>query len=76
MLDHLEDAAAGAKPIRRPRGRPATAGMKAGEIVRLRAAHMRAVDIARRLEISRASVYRILDDARRSMVTIHGPTSP
>jgi len=37
---------------------------------------MRAVEIARRLEISRASVYRILDDARRSMVTTHGPRSP
>jgi DNA invertase Pin-like site-specific DNA recombinase len=46
---------------RRPRGRPPTASTKAGEIARLRAAGMRATDIADRLKICRASVYRVLN---------------
>ena len=45
---------------RRPRGRPPTASTKASEIARLRAAGMSAVDIAARLNICRASVYRVL----------------
>ena len=45
---------------RRPRGRPPTASTKAHEIARLRAAGMSAVDIAARLNICRASVYRVL----------------
>ncbi len=45
---------------RRPRGRPPTASTKANEIARLRDAGMSAVDIAARLNICRASVYRVL----------------
>ena len=45
---------------RRPRGRPPTATTKADEIARLRQAGMSAVDIASRLNICRASVYRVL----------------
>ena len=45
---------------RRPRGRPPTATTKADEIARLRSAGMSAVDIANRLNICRASVYRVL----------------
>ena len=46
---------------RRPRGRPPTATTQAEEIARLRAAGMRATDIAERLKICRASVYRVLN---------------
>lgn len=46
---------------RRPRGRPPTATTQADEIARLRAAGMRATDIAERLKICRASVYRVLN---------------
>ncbi len=45
---------------RRPRGRPPTATTKADEISRLRAAGLSAVEIADRLKICRASVYRVL----------------
>jgi DNA invertase Pin-like site-specific DNA recombinase len=45
----------------RPRGRPPTASTQAVEIARLRAAGMRASDIADRLKICRASVYRVLN---------------
>lgn len=44
----------------RSRGRPATAGNQAGEVTRLHAQGLRAVDIAATLGIGRASVYRIL----------------
>ena len=44
----------------RSRGRPATAGSKAGEVTQLHAQGLRAVDIAATLGIGRASVYRIL----------------
>jgi DNA invertase Pin-like site-specific DNA recombinase len=45
---------------RRPRGRPPTATTKAEEIARMRSAGISAVDIANRLNICRASVYRVL----------------
>lgn len=45
----------------RPRGRPATAVVQSGEVTRLRAEGLRATDIASRLGIGRASVYRILN---------------
>jgi len=44
----------------RPRGRPVTASNQSGEVTRLRAEGLRATDIAQRLGIGRASVYRIL----------------
>ncbi len=44
----------------RPRGRPATAFNQSDEVARLRASGLRATDIADRLGIGRASVYRIL----------------
>jgi DNA invertase Pin-like site-specific DNA recombinase len=47
--------------MRRPRGRPPTATTQASEISRLRATGMRATDIAERLKICRASVYRVLN---------------
>jgi DNA invertase Pin-like site-specific DNA recombinase len=47
-------------PMLRGRGRPATAMGKSDEIVRLYAQGVRAVEIAQRLGIGRASVYRML----------------
>jgi DNA invertase Pin-like site-specific DNA recombinase len=45
---------------RRSRGRPPTASTQVAEITRMREAGMRATDIADRLKIGRASVYRVL----------------
>ena len=51
---------------RRSRGRPPTASTQVGEITRMREAGMRAIDIADRLKICRASVYRVLTMADAS----------
>lgn len=48
---------------RRSRGRPPTASTQVSEITRMREAGMRAIDIADRLKICRASVYRVLNMA-------------
>ena len=48
---------------RRSRGRPPTATTQVTEITRMREAGMRATDIADRLKICRASVYRVLNMA-------------
>eukprot|EP01037_Dinobryon_pediforme_P001458 gene1458-1479_t len=48
---------------RRSRGRPPTASTQVSEITRMREAGMRATDIADRLKICRASVYRVLNMA-------------
>jgi DNA invertase Pin-like site-specific DNA recombinase len=50
----------------RPRGRPATAVSQSGEVARLHASGLRATDIADRLGIGRASVYRILSQGGAS----------
>ncbi len=47
--------------VTRPRGRPATALSQSDEVARLHARGLRATDIADRLGIGRASVYRILN---------------
>lgn len=51
---------------RRSRGRPPTASTQVAEITRMREAGMRATDIADRLKICRASVYRVLTMANTS----------
>jgi DNA invertase Pin-like site-specific DNA recombinase len=56
---------------RRSRGRPPTASTQATEITQMREAGMRATDIADRLKICRASVYRVLN-----MATIGRETAP
>lgn len=58
---------------RRSRGRPPTASTQANEITRMREAGMRAIDIADRLKICRASVYRVLNmsNSRRSPAAAH-----
>ena len=44
----------------RYRGRAPTARAKAADVLKLRGEGMRAIEIAQRLRISRASVYRVL----------------
>ncbi len=58
---------------RRPRGRPPTASTQAEEISRLRTAGMRATDIADRLQICRASVYRVLNLTTMPVTQIDEP---
>ena len=59
---------------RRSRGRPPTASTQVTEITRMREAGMRATDIADRLKICRASVYRVLNMAHASAT--HTAPSP
>ena len=61
---------------RRPRGRPPTASTQAVEIARLRAAGMRATDIADRLKICRASVYRVLNLTQQPQEHSTRPAEP
>lgn len=56
----------------RPRGRPATAGVQANEVTRLRSQGLRAVEIAAHLGIGRASVYRILSQTPNTDVPAAG----
>jgi DNA invertase Pin-like site-specific DNA recombinase len=63
MLERQREGIAKAKSEGKYRGRKPTARAKAGEIKTLKADGVRPVDIARRLGIGRASVYRILGAA-------------
>lgn len=59
----LAGQTAAGEPVVRQRGRPATAVSQSDEVARLRAKGLRATDIADRLGIGRASVYRILSQS-------------
>ena len=61
MLERQREGIAKAKAEGKYRGRKPTARARAAEIAALKADGVRPVDIARRLGISRASVYRILE---------------
>jgi DNA invertase Pin-like site-specific DNA recombinase len=61
MLERQREGIAKAKTEGKYRGRKPTARARAAEIAALKADGVRPVDIARRLGISRASVYRILE---------------
>jgi DNA invertase Pin-like site-specific DNA recombinase len=61
MLERQREGIAKAKAEGKYRGRKPTARARAAEIAALRADGVRPVDIARRLGIGRASVYRILE---------------
>ena len=61
MLERQREGIAKAKAEGKYRGRKPTARARAAEIATLRADGVRPVDIARRLGIGRASVYRILE---------------
>ena len=60
MLERQREGIAKAKREGRYRGRKPTAAAKADEVCRLAAENVSPVEIARRLQISRASVYRLL----------------
>ena len=62
VRDATASSAAGETTVR-PRGRPATAFSQSDEVARLHANGLRATDIADRLGIGRASVYRILSQS-------------
>jgi DNA invertase Pin-like site-specific DNA recombinase len=61
MLERQREGIAKAKAEGKYRGRKPTAQAKAGEVRKLRAEGVGAVEIARRLGIGRASVYRALE---------------
>ena len=61
MLERQREGIAKAKAEGKYRGRKPTARARAAEVNALKADGVRPVDIARRLGIGRASVYRILD---------------
>jgi putative DNA-invertase from lambdoid prophage Rac len=60
LRERVRAGIAQARKEGRPHGRPRTASRKADEVVRLKAERLSHSEIARRLEISRASVRRIL----------------
>jgi DNA invertase Pin-like site-specific DNA recombinase len=62
MLERQREGVARAKAEGKYKGRKPTARARAVEIRTLKAEGVRPVDIARRLSIGRASVYRILDN--------------
>jgi DNA invertase Pin-like site-specific DNA recombinase len=64
MLERQREGIARAKAEGKYRGRKPTARARAKEVMALREEGVGATEIARRLGIGRASVYRILEDAR------------
>ena len=63
MLERQREGIAKAKAEGKYRGRAPTARRQSAEIARLKGEGIRPVDIARRLGIGRASVYRVLGAA-------------
>jgi DNA invertase Pin-like site-specific DNA recombinase len=65
LLERQREGVAKAKADGKYKGRMPTARAKANEVVRLNAEGLQRTEIARRLEIGVASVYRVLADAKR-----------
>jgi DNA invertase Pin-like site-specific DNA recombinase len=64
MLERQGEGVAKAKATGKYKGRVPTARAKADDVLKLKAEGMGPTEIAQRLRISRASVYRILSDNR------------
>ncbi|AQS47066.1 DNA invertase [Thioclava nitratireducens] len=64
MLERQREGIAKAKAAGKYKGRAPTARAKADEVLRLHGEGVGGTEIAKRLGIGRASVYRILDDAK------------
>ncbi|MCA2008509.1 recombinase family protein [Tritonibacter mobilis] len=64
MLERQREGIAKAKAAGKYKGRKATARAKAEEVFKLHREGVGGTEIAKRLEIGRASVYRILDEAK------------
>ena len=62
MLERQREGIAKAKSEGKYKGRKPTARAKSDEVLRLKSEGMSAINIAKELNIGRASVYRILDD--------------
>lgn len=69
MLERQREGIAKAKAEGRYKGRKPTARAKADDVLTLHIDGVGATEIARRLGIGRASVYRILDDAKEETIT-------
>jgi DNA invertase Pin-like site-specific DNA recombinase len=65
LLERQREGVAKAKLDGKYRGRMPTARAKAAEVIRLNAEGLQRTEIARRLEIGIASVYRVLADAKK-----------
>ena len=65
MLERQREGIARAKAEHRYKGRVPTARRQAAEVARLKAEGVTASDIARRLGIGRASVYRVLGEQEK-----------
>ncbi len=64
MLERQREGIAKAKAEGKYKGRKPTARAKSGEVLALREEGVGATEIAKRLGIGRASVYRIIEDAQ------------
>jgi DNA invertase Pin-like site-specific DNA recombinase len=60
MLERQREGIARAKALGKYKGRKATARAKEADVIRLKAEGLGATEIARRLGLGRASVYRML----------------
>src|SRR4029078_9879225 len=65
LLERQREGVAKAKADGKYKGRKPTARAQAAEVLRLSGERLQRVEIARRLEIGVASVYRVLADAKK-----------
>jgi DNA invertase Pin-like site-specific DNA recombinase len=70
MLERQREGVAKAKAAGRYKGRKPTARAKSEDVLRLHGAGTRPVQIARELQISRSSVYRILPPVAGRMSSV------
>ena len=68
LLERQREGVAKAKADGKYRGRKPTARAKAADVIRLNAEGLQRTEIARRLNIGVASVYRVLADAKKGVV--------